>query len=135
VWGPSVPKFSATALALWGSENKWGGPAYSGFHIIRTLFVNTSRQFLWNSLTGVVRSLMITLLQFFRRVCQWKNFENRSVFAKVTTKLGGVLFRLVYVTLRYISWCLKSELLLLLLLLKIIKIIKIMWYVEFSLYF
>ena len=38
--GPSiVPKYSATALALWGSENKWGGPAYSGFHVIRTLFL------------------------------------------------------------------------------------------------
>ena len=35
--GPSVPKFSATAWAPWGSENKWRGPAYSGFHVIRTL--------------------------------------------------------------------------------------------------
>jgi len=37
VWGPSVPKYSATALAIWGNENKLAGPAYSGFHVIRTL--------------------------------------------------------------------------------------------------
>ena len=34
---PSVPKYSATVLALWGSENKCGGPIYSGFRVIRSL--------------------------------------------------------------------------------------------------
>ena len=28
---------------------------------------------------GVVGYVLITLLQIVRRVCQWKNFENRSV--------------------------------------------------------
>jgi len=30
-------KFSTIAWVLCGSENKWVGPAYSGFHVIRTL--------------------------------------------------------------------------------------------------
>jgi len=38
--GPSVPTFSTTAWALWGSENKCRGPACSGFHVIRTLNIS-----------------------------------------------------------------------------------------------
>jgi len=30
--------------------------------------------------SGAVGSLVISSLQIFRRVCQWQNFENRSVF-------------------------------------------------------
>jgi len=32
--GPSVHKFSTTACTIWGSENKSGGLAYSGCHVI-----------------------------------------------------------------------------------------------------
>ena len=39
--GPFVPKFSTTAWAPWASENKRGGPAYSGFHVIRIMYKST----------------------------------------------------------------------------------------------
>jgi len=34
----------------------------------------------------VVAYLIIELLQIFHTMYQWKNFENRSVFVKVTAK-------------------------------------------------
>ena len=47
---------------------------------------------------GVVGYLIIALLQIFRRMYQWKNFENRSIFVKVTAndKVGRFLRHRVY---------------------------------------
>jgi len=35
---------------------------------------------------GVVRSIIITLSQIVSRVCQWKNFLNRSIIGKEMDK-------------------------------------------------
>ena len=35
---------------------------------------------------GAVGCIVITLLQIVRRVCRWKNFENRSIIGEVTNK-------------------------------------------------
>ena len=36
----------------------------------------------WRCIYSLVRCIIITLLQIVRRVCQWKNFENRSLIGK-----------------------------------------------------
>jgi len=38
----------------------------------------------WQHVYGVVGSLLIILTQISRGICQWKNFENRLRFDRVT---------------------------------------------------
>jgi len=46
----------------------------------------------WRRIYGVVRSIIITLSQIVCKVCQWKNFENRSIIAKIWTKVKWHVF-------------------------------------------
>jgi len=52
-------------------------------------------------MSGVVGSLMSTLLQVFRRVYQWKNFENRVNIWWTYDKLCGLTFSTHGVTVYY----------------------------------